>query len=609
MVQVIRVLHVDDDPEFADLSARRLPQEDERLEVTRAGDIDEGRELFAAARYDCVVCECEVPGGDALELLREIRQRDPDLPFILFTERDLDTVANEAIAAGVTDYLQKRQGPEQFAILANRITNAVDRLNYAQRFETLVDNLPGVVYRSSNSPEWENEFIRGEVRKLTGYDREALEAQRVTWGGDVIHPNDREDVWNDVQRQLTGGNTFELRYRIVTKDSDTKWVWERGREVDEDVLEGFITDVTAAKEREEVVTGLHDVATDLTTCTSPDAVYRRTIEAAEQLMDFDRAAIAIREEGHLEVVAMSTEMSFDEPPRMPIDEGIAGKTYQTKDAFLIEDIADEADARPRTTVGAAMSVPIGEHGVFQVIDEETHAFDRGDLEFAQLLARHAESALIVLEREAELERQIERLDQFSSIVSHDLRNPLNLAQGHVELAMTETDSEHLEIVKEAHRKMDTLLEDLLELARAGNTISEPEPVRIDEVVQQTLSAIRTADASITIDSGMTIAADAGRLSQLFQNLIRNAIRHAGSSVSVEVGGLQNGFFVEDDGPGIPPDERERIFEAGFTTADNGSGLGLSIVAAIVNAHGWEIDVTTGERGGARFEITDVEVID
>lgn len=89
----------------------------------------------------------------------------------------------------------------------------------------------------------------------------------------------------------------------------------------------------------------------------------------------------------------------------------------------------------------------------------------------------------------------------------------------------------------------------------------------------------------------------------------NAVELTTPDVTVSVGELPGGFYVADDGPGIPPAERERVFDTGYSTTDDGTGFGLSIVQRAVDAHGWEITVTEGTDGGARFEITGVDIVD
>ena len=209
-------------------------------------------------------------------------------------------------------------------------------------------------------------------------------------------------------------------------------------------------------------------------------------------------------------------------------------------------------------------------------------------------------------RERELERQNERLNEFASIVSHDLRNPLNVAQGRLELAREEHDSPHLEDVARAHDRMEALIEDLLALARDGTSTDGWEPVELAGLVRECWEGVDTADASLRVETDRTVRADRSRLRQLFENLLRNAVDHAGAGVSVAVGDLDDGFYVEDDGPGVPGDEREHVFETGYTTDPEGTGYGLSIVESVAEEHGWSVRVTEGTDGGARFEFTGVD---
>ena len=207
--------------------------------------------------------------------------------------------------------------------------------------------------------------------------------------------------------------------------------------------------------------------------------------------------------------------------------------------------------------------------------------------------------------ERQIERENERLDEFASIVSHDLRNPLNVADGRLKLAREECDSEHLEHAERALARMDGLIEDLLTLAREGETADDPEPVDLAATVDGCWVNVETADATLVIDVNRTIHADESRLKQLVENLVRNAVEHGGDTVTVTVGELDDGFYVEDDGPGIPESERDDVFDAGYSTNEAGTGFGLSIVKQVVNAHDWKIRVTEGSKGGARFEVSGV----
>ncbi|WP_232701618.1 PAS domain-containing response regulator [Halobacterium wangiae] len=256
----VLVLHVDDEPDFADLAASFLVREDDSFEVVTATNAQEGLDVLGARAIDCVVSDYEMPKMDGIEFLEVVREEYPDLPFVLFTGKGSEEVASDAIQAGVTDYLQKRGGTEQYALLANRVRNAVEkrRSQHAlaernRRLGTLVSNLPGVVYRCVNEPEWPMEFVGGECEELTGYSAETIESGEVVWGADIIVPDDVDTTWEQVQVALETRDPFELTYRIRTADGERRIVWERGRGIYEDnelvALEGFITDITERQHR------------------------------------------------------------------------------------------------------------------------------------------------------------------------------------------------------------------------------------------------------------------------------------------------------------------------------------------------------------------------
>jgi len=207
---------------------------------------------------------------------------------------------------------------------------------------------------------------------------------------------------------------------------------------------------------------------------------------------------------------------------------------------------------------------------------------------------------------AQLERQNDRLEDFASIVSHDLRNPINVVSGRMELARRDPADEHFEEMEEGIDRMEAIIDDVLTMARQGQTVDDPESIHLADLCTDAWQNVETRDASLEVETDRTIEGDRTRLLQVFENLFRNALDHGPDDVTITVGDLPDGFYVEDDGPGIPESEREDVLEKGYTTAEDGTGFGLSIVQTAIESHGWEIDVTEGTDGGARFEITGLD---
>lgn len=194
-------------------------------------------------------------------------------------------------------------------------------------------------------------------------------------------------------------------------------------------------------------------------------------------------------------------------------------------------------------------------------------------------------------RETELKRQNERLEEFTGVVSHDLRSPLNTASNYLSLLEAEYDDQRIERIDNAVDRMTTLVDDLLTLARQGKVVDETRHSSLSDIARRAWEAVPSEEASFTIEEDLgQVAVDESRLRQAFENLFRNAVGHGGSDTQIRVGVLADGggFFVSDDGAGIPPDQRDRVFDHGYTTSDSGTGLGLAIVKRIFEAHRWQV---------------------
>jgi PAS domain S-box-containing protein len=227
----------------------------------------------------------------------------------------------------------------------------------------------------------------------------------------------------------------------------------------------------------------------------------------------------------------------------------------------------------------------------------------------------------------ELERQNERLEEFASVVSHDLRGPLSVAQGYISLAREDGDSTELERAADAVERMGALVDDLLALAREGQAVGETTAVDLGDAAERAWEGLGQV-GRLEVESSLTVEADPSRLRELLENLFRNAVEHGSTDVetgdidevvrqgedgpagedagiTVRIGALEDGegFYVEDDGRGIPESDREQVFESGYTTSEDGTGFGLAIVRTLAEAHDWSVDLTESDDGGARFEFS------
>ena len=220
------------------------------------------------------------------------------------------------------------------------------------------------------------------------------------------------------------------------------------------------------------------------------------------------------------------------------------------------------------------------------------------------------------EREWHLERQNERLTEFADLLAHDLRTPLAVTSGHLELAAEELSPERIDAARDGLRRLESIIEDMRTATREGALAADEQTVDIADVATTAWNHVETDGALLEPPPSILVKADPERLLRLFENVFGNAVAHGPvrderaadeeegvdtAEITVRVAPTPDGFVIEDDGRGIAPDERERVFEPGASQAADGTGFGLYIVRTIAEAHGWTVRATAGDHGGARFE--------
>jgi PAS domain S-box-containing protein len=467
----ITVLAVDDEPSLLELLETGLERESPRLTVTTATSASEALATVESGGVDCVLSDYYMPERTGVELLEDVRESFPDLPFVLYTETGSEVAASDAISAGVTDYVIRETLADQHALLSQKVIVHVERRRAERRAATTEARLQELAETSNDalwtfSGDWsELLFINSAHEDLFAQSVEAIRSDPSVFL-ERIHEDDLDRVKLAMERAAEGASQ-QIEYRVVHPSGVQLWV-----------------------------------------------------------------------ESHCHPV---------EGPKGDVQR-ITGFTRE-------------------------------------ITERKVH--------------------------ERELAERNEQLDQFTATVAHDLRNPLNVAHGHINAAARECKTDHLETAAQAVERMNGLLEDLLALARAGEGVGEHSTVDVGDLVEAAGNNVTMMRATLDVADAHRIRCDPARLKEAFENLFRNAIEHNDRAVTITTGALpdRNVVYVEDDGDGIDQADRADVFEIGYTTLHRGTGFGLSIVEQIVDAHGWDIEVRSSDPGGARFEITGVEFVD
>jgi signal transduction histidine kinase len=413
----------------------------------------------------------------------------------------------------------------------------------------------------------------------------------------------------DIDRVLDG-ETGELSSQITFSPTDDEYAYNLRilpPETDERAVRCLFRSVGTRQRYEETITSLHVATRELVGAEDTDTVLAKTAEAAHDVLGFPGTSVRRYnpETEMLDFVAFGAVVNkITSRPPYPVEDSPHGTAYR-KGQTVIDDIDPESDPYDREDFTQTMYIPIGETGILSV-GTVGKTFDETDVQFAEILAENAATAITVVETTNTLRNQRERLEQFASIVSHDLKNPLNSAELYRDLVEETGDLEYLERVADAHERMSSMIDNLLTMARIDARTVEKESADLDTLTKRTWGTVAPASATLqcTFPADRTVSGKPELLRHVFENLFRNAFEHNDAPVTVTVGDLPDtrGFYVEDDGSGIPSDQHDQIFDYGHTTADNGNGFGLAIVKHVVDVHGWRIDVTNGDNGGARFEI-------
>ncbi|WP_226006422.1 PAS domain S-box protein [Natrinema salinisoli] len=611
MEDPVRVLFVAPEGTLADEAATVLERDGDGFVVETAVNARNGLEYLAAHEVDCILSGDHLSDRTGVEFLEAVRADHPSLPFILYPDDGSERMASDAISAGVTDYLGSESDAEGYEFVADRIRAAVDRSR------TRTESKPRAEARTSSSDGVAT--TDGDGRNRTAGELDALFEHSPDMidihdaDGTILDVNERLcEVLNQSSDDLVGTRVWDIDETY--EPTELRDIWNR-TEVGERLR--FETEYRRA-DGSTLPVEVHVVRLDIDHEDRFVAISRDISDRKEREAEFRRNARAMDE---APVGITISEPAQKDNELIYINEKFEEITGYTEAEAIGENCRFLQGADTREEPVAEMRAAIDEQ---EPVSVELRNYRNDGTMFwnrVTIAPVEDESGTITnwvgfqeditdrKEQERKLRRQNDQLEEFASVVSHDLRNPLNVAEGRLELLREECESEYLDDIAWAHRRMNDLIDDLLTLAREGERIRHPERVDLAALARDCWRNVEATRATISTDLARPIRADRRRLQQLLENLMRNAVEHGGEDVSITIGELADGFYVADDGPGIPEREREEVFDMGYSTSTDGTGFGLAIVEQIADAHDWAIRVTDGDRGGARFEIRNVTFAD
>ncbi len=640
---MIQVLMVDDDPVIMELTKIFLEKFGDIKVDPVSSAIAAGKRLSAGSpHYDVIVSDYAMPEMDGITFLRAVRERDPEIPFILFTGRSREEVAIEALNCGADYYLQKNGGPElTFAELSHHVRLAADRSKAKralhqseERYRSFVQNVPGIAFRNPRGPKPDESvptFVHGQVEAITGYSEEDFLEGRVRWD-QIIHPDDRQKFLEINERLMSDPRgTAKQIYRIFRRDGEIRWIYEivrsvcdtRGRPSE---VEGIIQDVSARKRARRQLLLQRDMSLALSETASLAEALRICLETAIEISEMDCGTIYLLDEGSGDLrLAYSRGLGEDFLniiSRRSRDSKRARKVMEGRPIYIRLQDSDLPLQKARESEGirSIAVVPIlHQDRVIGCYSIGSHALDRvpvASRTALKTIATMIGNAIVRIRatealeaRTAELLAKNAEMERFVYSVSHDLRSPLMAMRGSAACLREDVErgdragvEANLARMERAAARMNRLLTDALELSRIGNVVNQPEETSFAEIALEALDlteeAVRSRGIEVSLEEGLpAVYVDRMRLVEALVNLIENCAKYAadGPRPRIDIGFRRGedgeaAFFVRDNGPGIEPDEQENVFGL-FYQVDrnsNGTGAGLAIVKRIIEVHGGRI---------------------
>ncbi len=418
MTDTLKILIIDDNPDDRVLVMRELKREFEDIDFIEVIEAEGFLEALKESDFDLVITDYRIRWTDGLKVLDKIKKEFSDVPVIMFTGTGNEEIVVQAMKGGLDDYVVKTSS--HFVRLPAAVRTVLERreekkalIKAEELYERLFENIPIGLYCVKMNGEIV--AVNEAMVNIIGYP-DKKELMKVNVGELYSDPKER-DRWLELLKKKETIKNYETK--LTTYDDSEIWVKTDARVLSDEygdmiLIEGSMEDITDKKIAEMALDSaktrlekLHHTGHKLAQCDTEGDIYDLTIKSTKDILNFNSSSILIYDGEDL-VIKKSSNEYLPEGTRQSTDRGICGKTFSEKKAFLIDDVREWDEAEPaKAEYRSAVSVPIGDIGVFQVISNEEKYFDENDKILVNILASHVFEAVNRIRYENELKEKEE----------------------------------------------------------------------------------------------------------------------------------------------------------------------------------------------------------
>ena len=653
----IKVLLIEDSPEDSRLLSLFLSEANSaQFQITHVDRVSEGLLKLSGERFDVVLVDLSLPDSQGFDTFRKLHRKAPDMPIVVLSGLDDETLASRAVREGAQDYLVK--GQVDAHILSRAISYAIERHRSDQalqesekHYKFLLESITDYSYTVHLKEKKPSSAVHGPgCVAVTGYSAAEYQRDPDLWF-QLIDASHRPAVLAQIEAILNGETPQPLEHRILHKNGQIRWVRNtvvprRDREGNLVAYDGLISDISERKRAEEKLVAseafYHSLVENL-----PQNILRKDLS---ERFTFANQLFCTMLGKPLEEIIGKTDFDFF-PPQL-------AEKFQRDDRYVMEtgetfETIEENQAPNgekiyvnvvKTPIYDANGKIIGIQGIFWDITERKRFEERlqtahDELARSEQALRKSHEDLKSAQLQLIQAEKMESVGTLAAGVAHEVKNPLAIMLMGVTFLTKRLGSADesvvmvLKEIRDAIERADSITRGLLDFSAARQLAVKPED--LNGLVEETLRLVRheLGQNRIVVEKNWgeklpLVAVDKNQIQQVFVNIFMNAVHAMADGGTLRVrtytkqltetshfeGSRKADHFwvgdtavmaeVEDTGGGIPEENLARIYDPFFTTKPTGvgTGLGLPVSRKIIELHGGSIDIRNMKSGGVRVTI-------